>query len=59
MSRYGGYGDRYAGYGDRYGLSMYPSTLYQRLNPTKTKAQTYNELNRPFAAGTMERVLNE
>jgi hypothetical protein len=59
MSRYGGYGDRYGGYGDRYGLSMYPSTLYQRLNPTKTRAQTYNELNRQFAAGTMERVLNE
>lgn len=55
MSRFGSYGDRYGGYGDRYGAA-YPSTLYQRLNPTKTKAQMYNELNRVYPAGTAARA---
>jgi hypothetical protein len=42
MSRFGAYGDRYG---------RLPSTLYQRLNPTKTRAQLYNELNQNFPAG--------
>jgi hypothetical protein len=48
LDRYGAM-SRFGGYGDRYG--RLPSTLYQRLNPTKTRAQLYNELNQNYPAG--------
>jgi len=54
MGKYGYSGamDRYGGYdGDRFGR-QFPSTLQQRLNPTRTKAQIYNELNRNYPSGT-------
>jgi hypothetical protein len=41
MNRYGGYSG-----------SQLPSTLQQRLNPTKTRAQIYNEINRNYPTGT-------
>lgn len=51
--RYGSrYGSAYSPYSNYGGLSMMPSTLQQRLNPTKTRAQIYNEINRPYPAGT-------
>jgi hypothetical protein len=40
----------------RFGGLSYPSTLEQRLHPTKTKAQLYNELNRVHPAGTMAKA---
>ena len=57
MGRYGSrYGSPYSPYSSYGGLSMMPSTLQQRLNPTKTRAQIYNELNRPLPAGSSARA---
>jgi hypothetical protein len=57
MKRYGGYGANggyggYGGYGGFGGFARPGTTLQQRLNPTKTRAQIYNEINRVYPAGT-------